>query len=78
MGLVDKLDAELPSSDYMARECFGSGRYRLYLRSSVYCMLSRKGTDIYCPLQSAKKEGENLALCRYDQYEEELIDRRDK
>jgi hypothetical protein len=78
MGIVDKLDAELPSSNYLARECFGSGRYRLYLRSSVYCMLSREGTDIFCPLQSAKKEGDHLALCLYDQYEEELMSRREK
>ncbi|MBW2997172.1 hypothetical protein KY349_02410 [Candidatus Woesearchaeota archaeon] len=78
MGIVDKLDAELPSAHYSARECFGSGRNKLYLRSDVFCMLSRQGTDIYCPLQSTKKKGDNLAFCLYDSYVEELMSRREK
>jgi hypothetical protein len=76
MGLVEDVDAAMPTINYRARECIDSRRNQLLYYSKMYCMLSDPGTDIHCPLQAEKRDGANLAECLRNDYFRELKERR--
>ncbi len=71
MGLDDKLESELGSLDYRARECLDSGRNRLHIYSKEYCLLSHPDSDVYCSLQSDSSDG-RMKCCRHNEYIAEM------
>jgi hypothetical protein len=75
LGLVEKLESELSVTCYLAKECIYSRRKQLELGSAKYCLLSSGVNPVYCPLQSAKGEGDNLSACLRDDYLREMCSR---
>ena len=66
MGLVDKVDKELPKSTPAVLECIGNGRYTLHHLKEHYCL---RDEDV-CPLQA---DGPHfLPFCIRYQYMNEL------
>ncbi|NQU78792.1 hypothetical protein HQ545_03395 [Candidatus Woesearchaeota archaeon] len=61
-------------TNYQARECMRSGRYRLHHESTAYCELSHPDKKVYCPLQHSLFPNiqSALSLCLVDDYVGEL------
>ena len=69
MGIVEKVEEELPKLIPQIRECIGNGRYVFNFHGTDYCTM-----NMHCPLQ--EKNGNKLPYCERKRYYQILEMRR--